>query len=230
MVEIIPGINSKTGADYHRKFKSAEPFSEWFQIDIVDGRFAPVRTIGAKDVAAYRTKKNLEIQLMVNFIEDWIDDFVKIQAVKRIVFPVETAHNPLAVIHHLKRHKIQVGVSINPHTSAKRLEHIISHLDTALILSVNPGFSGQHFVHSSVGKIKEIKGMNPNVRVEVDGGITPGTARKLAEEGADILISSSFIFDNANIEGETYRERIINAMRILKDDVEGLLPSKTLER
>lgn len=226
MVEILPAILAKTGADYHRKFKAAEPYTDWFQIDIVDGRFAPVKTIGPREVAAFRTGKKLEIQLMVNFIEDWLDNFVKIQAVKRIVFPVETAFDPIGIIRHLKRHKIEVGVSINPQTSPERLQHIISYLDTALVLSVYPGFSGQHFVHGSFEKIKKIKQMNPNVRVEIDGGISPGTARKAAEEGADILVAGSFIFDNANIEGESYQEKIESALRILKDDVGGLLPSK----
>lgn len=225
MVEILPAILSTTRADYHKKFKAVEPFADWMQIDIVDGRFAPNRTIGSEVVKAFRTLKKLEIQLMVRFIEDWVDPFVKIQAVKRIVFPVESAADPIGLARHIKRHGLEVGASINPQTPVEKLQHIIGHLDTVLVLSVHPGFSGQHFVQGSFEKIKKIKQMRPNVRVEIDGGVSLGTARKAAEMGADILISGSFIFENAKIEGESYQEKVKNALAILKEDVEGVIPT-----
>ena len=219
VVEIIPAILSKTSADYHKKFKVIEPLVEWIQIDIVDGRFAPNKTIGPEVVKDFRTVKKLEIQLMVRFIEDWVDPFIEIQAVKRIIFPVETAADPIGLIHHLRRHKIEIGASVNPTTPADRLQHLIGHLDTALVLSVHPGFSGQHFVYGSLEKIKKIKEMRPDIRVEIDGGISPGTAGKAAEAGATILNSGSYIFENDTIEGETYSERVKNALNSLKEDV-----------
>jgi ribulose-phosphate 3-epimerase len=224
MVEVVPAILSTHRADYHKKFKAVEPLVDWVQIDVVDGRFAPNKTIGPEVVKAFRTVKKLEIQLMVNFIEDWVDRFVKIQSVQRIVFPIETAYQPIRLIKHIKRHKVEVGASVNPQTPVERLEHIIGHLDTALVLSVHPGFSGQHFVQGSFEKIKKIKQMRPNVRVEIDGAVSPGIARKAAEVGADVLIAGSFIFSNPKMEGETYHEKVKKAIDSLREDVEGMLP------
>lgn len=224
MVEIIPAILSRTSGDYHKKFKAVEPFTEWIQVDIVDGRFAPNKTIGPDIVKAFRTLKKLEIHLMVQFIEDWVDPFIKIQAVKKIIFPVETALDPLGLIRHLKRHKVQIGAALNPQTPVERLQHIISYLDNVLILSVYPGFSGQHFVHGTLKKIGELREMRPDIVIEIDGGIEPGTVRKCAEVGANILVAGSFVFENDKMRGETYKERVRNALEILREDVEGVVP------
>ena len=223
MVEIIPAILSKTAADYHRKFKVIEPLTEWIQIDIVDNKFARNLTIGPKVVSSFLTAKKLEIQLMVDYIEDWIDPFIKLRAA-RIIVPYESCRDPLGIIHHLRLHGVEIGFSIDPETPSSRLQHLIDKLDTVLLLSVYPGFSGQHFVHNTLRKIEHLRQMRPDIVVEVDGGIEPGTARKCAEVGANILIAGSFVFENDKIEGETYRERVKNALAVLKEDVAGVVP------
>jgi ribulose-phosphate 3-epimerase len=222
MVEIIPAILSKTAADYHKKFKAVEPFVDWIQVDIVDGRFAPNRTIGPEAIKPFITSKKLEIHLMVKFIEDWIDRFIKIQAVKRIIFPIETAAKPIELITHLHHHNVEAGAALNPDTPVEKLRHVIGYLDVVLLLSVYPGFQGQHFVSNTLKKIEEVRAMRPDITIEVDGGIEPGTARKCVEIGANILIAGSFVFENDKIKGETYREKIKNALEILKEDVEGV--------
>src|SRR3990167_5451892 len=136
MVEIIPAILSTTREDYHTRFKAVEPFADWIQIDIVDGKFAPNTTIGADTVTSIRTMKKLEIQLMVNFIEDWIDPFVRAK-VARIIVPIETASDPLSIIHHLRQHDIQVGFSLSPHTPAEKIQHLIDKLDIVTLLAVS---------------------------------------------------------------------------------------------
>ena len=228
MVEIVPAILSKTPADYHKKFKAIEPLTEWIQIDIVDNKFARNLTVGPKAVGAIRTSKKLEIQLMVDYIENWVDPFVKIAKkanIARIVFPYESARDPIGTIKHIRRHGIQVGISINPDTQASRLQHLVDNADTILLLSVYPGFSGQHFVYEILNKIMQLREMRPDVVIEVDGGIEPGTARKCAEVGANILISGSYLFENPKIKGETYHEKVRRAFTILKEDVEGVVPS-----
>ena len=221
-IEIIPAILSKNPGDYHKKFKAVESFVDWIQIDIVDNKFARNLTVGPKEVGAIRTLKKLEIQLMVDFIEDWIDPFIKIKSkanIARIVVPYESCHDPIGVIKHIHQHGLEVGFSINPDTSADRLQHIIDKVDTVLLLSVYPGFSGQHFVYAVLEKIRQVKEMRPDIPIEIDGGIEPGTARKCAEVGANILASGSFIFENKNIEGVTYKEKVKNALNILREDV-----------
>lgn len=221
--EIIPAILSTTPADYHKKFKAIEPLTDWIQIDIVDNKFARNLTVGPKIVGGFRTLKKLEIQLMVDYIEDWIDPFVQIRKkanVARIIVPYETARDPIGVINHVRRHGVQIGFSINPDTPTNRLQHVIDKADTILLLSVYPGFSGQHFVHGTLEKIRQLRQMRPDVVIEVDGGIEPGTARKCAETGANILVSGSFLFENAKIKGEIYKEKVRKAFETLKADVE----------
>lgn len=227
-IEIIPAILSKTPADYHKKFKAVEPYTDWIQVDIVDNKFARNLTVGPKIVGSFRTSKKLEIQLMVDYIEDWVDPFVKIGRkanIQRIIVPYESSRDPIGIINHVRRHGIQIGFSINPDTPVDRLQHVIDKADTILLLSVYPGFSAQHFVHGILNKIMQLREMRPDITIEVDGGIEPGTARKCAEVGANILISGSFIFENATIKGETYHEKVRKALAILKEDVEGIAPS-----
>ena len=218
MIKILPAILSKNVGDYIRKVKAAEKIVDEVQIDIIDNKFARNLTIGSKEVASIRTKLGLEIQLMVEFIEDWIDPFVKIKP-KRIVVPIEVARDPIGIVNHLNRHQIEVGFSLNPESGAERLQHLVDKIDTALVLSVHPGFSGQHFVHGALEKIRKIKQMNPALTVEIDGAIEPGTARKAAEAGAKLLFSWGFVFENSKIAGETYEDRVRNAYEELKADI-----------
>lgn len=221
-IEIIPAILSKTSGDYHKKFKSVEPFTDWIQIDIVDNKFARNLTIGPKEVGAIRSAKKLEIQLMVDFIEDWIDPFIEIRGrtnVDRIIVPYESCREPLEVVNHIRQHDLQIGFSLNPDTPADRLQHLVGKIDVALLLAVHPGFSGQHFVYGTLEKIRQVKQLREDILVEIDGGIEPGTARKCAQMGADILAAGSFVFENDKIEGNTYKEKVKNALNILKQSV-----------
>jgi len=227
-IEIIPAILSKNPADYHKKFKAIEPLVDWIQIDIVDNKFVRNLTIGPKEVGAIRTRKKLEIHLMVKLIEDWIDPFIKMRPttnVSRIIIPIESARDPIGIIRHAKRHGVEIGFCLNPETKVDGLTHLIDKLDTVLLLSVHPGFSGQHFVHGILNKIIQIREMRPDIPIEVDGGIEPGTARKCAQVGANILVSGSFIFENTKVKGDTYHEKVRNSLDILKEDVEGIVPS-----
>lgn len=219
MVDIIPAILSTTREDYHRRFKAVEPYTEWIQVDIVDNKFARNLTVGPKEVGSLRTLKKLEIQLMVDYIEDWVDPFVKLK-VARIIVPYESARDPIGVINHVRRHNIEIGFSINPDTPASVLQHIVDKVDTVLLLSVYPGFSGQHFVHGVFKKIKELRQMRPDVFIEIDGGIEPGIAKRCVEAGANALCVGSFILKNDKIEGVTYSEKVRNALDLLRKDVE----------
>lgn len=223
MVEILPAILSKNIGDYHQKLKAIEPLVDWVQIDIVDNQFAPNQTIGPKEIASIRTRLNLEIHLMVERIENWLDPFVELRP-GRIIFPIESAHEPLLLVRHMNQHQIPFGFSLDPHTPVSRLEHLLDKIDVALLLAVNPGFSGQHFVHGVINKIKELRALRPDLTIEIDGGIEPGTARKCAEMGATVLAAGSYIFENSNIEGETYNTKVKNALETLQESVSDIIP------
>lgn len=223
MIEIIPAILSKTSEDYHKKLKAIEPLADWVQIDIVDNVYARNQTIDAKTVGSIRTTLNLEIQLMVERIENWLDPFVQIRP-GRIIVPIESAHEPLLLIRHMQQHQIPFGFSLDPHTPVERLQHVIDKIDVVLLLAVNPGFSGQNFVHGVLEKIRSLRALRPDLVIEIDGGIEPLTARKCSEVGANRLIAGSFIFENDKIEGETYNEKVKSALETLKESVADVIP------
>ncbi len=223
MIEIIPAILAKTSNEYHHKLKTVEPYTDWVQIDIVDNVYARNQTIDAKVVSSIRTKCKLEIQLMVERIENWIDPFIEIRP-GRIIVPIESAREPLLLVRHLKQHQIPFGFSLEPHTSVETMQHLVDKIDVALLLAVNPGFSGQHFYHGVLDKIRKLRAMRPDLQIEIDGGIEPDTARKCAQVGATRLASGSFVFDNDKIEGVTFSEKVRNSIEALKESVENIIP------
>lgn len=223
MIEIIPAVLSRTRDDYHRKIKTAEPFAEWVQVDIVDNIYARNRTIDAKVVGSIRTTLKLEIQLMVEHIENWIDPFIKLKPA-RIIVPLESAREPLELIYHMKNHSIPFGFSLEPRTPVEKLQHLVDKIDIALLLAVNPGFSGQHFFFGVLDKIRELRAMRPDLLIEIDGGVKPDTAKKCVEAGANILASGSYVFDNDKMEGNSYSERVRNAIEALKESVADIVP------
>lgn len=226
MVEIVPAILSKTRDDYHRKLKTVEPFTEWVQIDIVDNQYARNQTIDAKVVSSIRTKLKLEIQLMVEHIENWLDPFIEIKPA-RIIFPLESARDPLALVYHMKRHDIPFGFSLEPKTEVEKLQHLVDKIDIALLLAVNPGFSGQHFVLGVLDKIRALRAMRPDLPIEIDGGVEPGIAQKCAQAGATILASGSYVFSNDKIEGNSYSEKVRNAIEALRETVADVIPESS---
>ncbi len=223
MVEILPAILAKTSSDYHKKLKAIEPLTEWVQIDIVDNVYARNQTIVAKDIAAIRTKVKFEIQLMVEQIENWLDPFIELKP-GRIIFPLESARDPLGLINHMKQHQIPFGFSLDPETKVERLQHFVDKIDVALLLAVHPGFSGQHFVYGVLEKIRKLRAMRPDLIIEIDGGIEPDTAKKCAEVGANVLASGSYIFENDKMDGATYNEKVHNALESLKEAVADVIP------
>lgn len=227
MIEIVPAILAKTSNDYHHKLKTVEPFTDWVQIDIVDNIYARNQTIDAKVVGSIRTKSRLEIQLMVERIENWIDPFIAIRP-QRIIIPFESAREPLLLVRHLRQHQIPFGFSLEPHTSVDRLEHLLDKIDIVLLLAVNPGFSGQHFYHGVLDKIRQIRNLRADLPIEIDGGIEPGTARKCAQAGATILAAGSFVFDNDKIDGATFNDKVRNSIEALKESVENIIPESAV--
>ncbi|HEY4694507.1 MAG TPA: ribulose-phosphate 3-epimerase [Candidatus Nanoarchaeia archaeon] len=224
-VEILPAILSKTSSDYHRKLKAIEPHASWVQIDIVDNVYARNQTIDAKVVASIRTRLKLEIHLMVEHIENWLDPFLAIRPA-RIVFPLEASYEPIQLVRHMKAHQMPFGFSIEPKTSAESLQHLVDKIDIALLLAVHPGFSGQHFAFGVLEKIRKLRAMRPDLLIEVDGGIEPDTAAKCAAVGANVLAAGSFIFDNDKMDGATYNEKVRNAYSTLKEAVADVIPEE----
>ena len=177
----------------------------YIHLDIMDGVFVPNISFGipvAKHVSKI-TKKPIDVHLMVINPDILIDPFADAGA-SSITVHYETCKHLHRTIFNIKSHGLKASVCLNPHTPVSLLEDIISDLDMVLIMSVNPGFGGQEFIENTYKKVKQLKELtnkyNPKCNIEVDGGVTFETAKKLYESGANVLVSGSFIFNSDNPE------------------------------
>ena len=176
-----------------------EAGADWIHVDVMDGHFVPNLTIGPGVVKALRphTAKPFDVHLMVSPVDQWIEPFAQAGADVITVHP-EAAPHVHRTVQAIKALGKKAGISLNPGTPAKMLDYLIEEIDLVLVMSVNPGFGGQSFIPSQLRKIEAVRKMidkaGREVRLEVDGGITPDTARQCVEAGADVLVAGSATF------------------------------------
>lgn len=204
MIKIAPSILSADFAKLGEEIKDVENGgADYIHVDVMDGHFVPNITIGPLIVEAIRpiTKLPLDVHLMIENPDQYISAFAHAGA-DFITVHVEACPHLHRTIQLIKSHGVKAGVVLNPATPVDTIKHVIEDIDLVLLMTVNPGFGGQKFIHSVLPKIEEVAGMvkekNLNVEIEVDGGVNEETARLCVGAGANVLVAGSAIYNQAD--------------------------------
>lgn len=203
MVEIAPSILS---ADFTRLGEQIAVVENGgatcIHVDVMDGHFVPNLTIGPFIVEAVRRTTSLPIDahLMIENPDKYIAEFARAGANMISIHPEATYHIN-RTLNYIRQAGCQAGLVLNPGTPLSYVEEVIDELDYVLLMSVNPGFGGQKFISSSLGKLRRLRALlddfavqGRRVRIEIDGGIGPGNVAEVVAAGAEIIVAGSAIF------------------------------------
>lgn len=204
MVEIAPSILS---ADFRRLGEQIATVeragASYIHVDVMDGHFVPNLTVGPFVVEWVRkaTKLPIDTHLMIENPENFIGAFARAGANMISVHP-ETTYHLDRTINQIRQAGCQAGVVLNPATPLAMIEEVVAEVDYVLLMSVNPGFSGQKFIPSSLDKLRRLRDLirmkfSP-ARVEIDGGVGPDNAAEVVAAGAEILVAGSAVFGAEN--------------------------------
>jgi ribulose-phosphate 3-epimerase len=201
---VAPSILSADFARLAEEVRAVEKAgADWLHVDVMDGRFVPNITIGPPVVKALRkvTRLPLDVHLMIVEPERYVDAFAEAGA-DTITVHVEACTHLHRTLCHIRSLGKRAGVTLNPSTDEDSLRYVLDVADQVLVMSVNPGFGGQSFIRSQLGKIARIKKMiderKLSVDIEVDGGITKDTAPEVLAAGARILVAGNAVFNNGD--------------------------------
>jgi ribulose-phosphate 3-epimerase len=220
VAKLAPSILAADFARLGEQVAEAEKAgADRIHVDVMDGHFVPNLSMGAPVIQSLRrvTSLPLETHLMITDPDLFLEEFVEAGSDSFLVH-WEGNNNLDRTVRRIKELGKRAGVAINPATPASVLEEILPEVDLVLVMTVNPGFGHQHFLHSTLSKILGVRRMvdkfNPRCEVEVDGGVDEDTGPLAAEAGANVFVAGSSVFgDKAGVTSAMERLRTNIAQR-----------------
>ena len=206
---ISPSILGGSFSNMEKTIKSLDSSkAEYIHFDVMDGDFVPNLTFGPQFISNLRlqTKKIFDVHLMINRVDKFLNDYIKAGS-DIITFHLEVEENLRNLIKEIKNNNVKVGIAIKPNTNWEILKEYLKDIDQVIVMTVEPGFGGQSFMHNQIEKIKNIsnyiKEENLKVNIEIDGGINNETGKLCLDAGAKILVAGSFLFNQENLTNAT---------------------------
>jgi ribulose-phosphate 3-epimerase len=199
-LRIAPSILASDFARLGEEVRAVEAAgADLVHVDVMDGRFVPNLTVGPAVVAALRavTKLPIDVHLMIVEPERYVEDFARAGA-DLISVHLEASPHLHRTVQHIRALGKKASVAVNPHSPLDGLDVVLPELAMVLLMTVNPGFGGQHFIEAVVPKIRALRAAverrGLDVDIEVDGGIAPETVATVVEAGANVLVAGSSVF------------------------------------